>query len=39
MGIECSARWSDQDYAWASFRIEDVVVNAELGDHLHRRGA
>lgn len=38
MGIGASATWFDQGYAWASFRTEDVVFNADFGDYMHARG-
>ncbi len=38
MGVACSATWFDQKFAWASFRVEEVVFNADLGDYLHTRG-
>lgn len=39
MSVTGSATWFDQKYAWASFHVEDVVFNADLGDYLHARGA
>ena len=38
MAVACSATWFDQKSAWATFRVEEVVLNADLGDYLHARG-
>ena len=38
MSVKGSATWFDQKYAWATFRVEDVAINADLGDYLHVRG-
>jgi len=38
MSVQGSATWFDQKYAWASFRIEEMVSNADLGEYLHARG-
>jgi hypothetical protein len=39
ISVAGSATWFDQKVAWASFRTEDVVYNAEFGDYIRARGA
>ena len=38
MSVKGSATWFDQKYAWATFRTEDVVFNADFGDYSRGRG-
>lgn len=33
-----TATWADQGEPWASFTTEEIVVNADISDHLRRRG-
>ena len=38
MGVAGSATWFDQGYAWASFRTEEALFNADFGDYMRARG-
>lgn len=33
-----TATWADQGEPWASFTTEELVVNADVSDHMRRRG-
>lgn len=37
VGVVGSARWADQEEPWATFRVEDVITNADIGDYIHAR--